>query len=388
MSKDRAVISPKGLERLQAGHLWIYRSDVLECQASAGSIVAVYNKKGHCVGRAFFSDRSQISLRFLSREDIPINREFFEKKLLQASELRQRVVKNSEVYRLVHAEADGLPSIIVDRYGDFLSIQTLTQGSDSVKSMLVDLLADLFHPTGIVERNDGKVRELEGLDLINSSLYGEVPAEVLSMENGFNFRYQLTGGQKTGAFLDQRENRARASEFAFGRALDCFCYEGGFAVQIARNCEEVEALDISEDAVRKAEANAELNQVHNVHFEVENAFDRLRLLDNLKKRYDIIILDPPAFAKNRSHLDAALRGYKEINLRAFRLLNPGGYLITSTCSQLINEDSFLNVLSEASTDAKRAVQVIEKRTQSRDHPILLTMPETYYLKCMIVRVIH
>ena len=388
MSKDRAVISPKGLERLQAGHLWIYRSDVLECQASAGSIVAVYNKKGHCVGRAFFSDRSQISLRFLSREDIPINREFFEKRLLQASELRQRVVKNSEVYRLVHAEADGLPSIIVDRYGDFLSIQTLTQGSDSVKSMLVDLLADLFHPTGIVERNDGKVRELEGLDLINSSLYGEVPAEVLSMENGFNFRYQLTGGQKTGAFLDQRENRARASEFAFGRALDCFCYEGGFAVQIARNCEEVEALDISEDAVRKAEANAELNQVHNVHFEVENAFDRLRLLDNLKRRYDTIILDPPAFAKNRSHLDAALRGYKEINLRAFRLLNPGGYLITSTCSQLINEDTFLNVLSEASTDAKRVVQVIEKRTQSRDHPILLTMPETYYLKCMIVRVIH
>ncbi len=388
MSKDRAVISLKGLERLQAGHLWIYRSDVLECEASAGSIVAVYNKKGHCVGRAFFSDRSQISLRFLSREDIPINREFFEKRLLQASELRQRVVKNSEVYRLVHAEADGLPSIIVDRYGDFLSIQTLTQGSDSVKSMLVDLLADLFHPTGIVERNDGKVRELEGLDLINSSLYGEVPAEVLSMENGFNFRYQLAGGQKTGAFLDQRENRARASEFAFGRALDCFCYEGGFAVQIARNCEEVEALDISEDAVRKAEANAELNQVHNVHFEVENAFDRLRLLDNLKRRYDTIILDPPAFAKNRSHMDAALRGYKEINLRAFRLLNPGGYLITSTCSQLINEDTFLNVLSEASTDAKRVVQVIEKRTQSRDHPILLTMPETYYLKCMIVRVIH
>jgi 23S rRNA (cytosine1962-C5)-methyltransferase len=388
MSKDRAVISPKGIERLQAGHLWIYRSDVLECEASAGSIVTVYNKKRHCVGRAFFSDRSQISLRFLSREDIPIDREFFEKRLLQASELRQRVVKNSEVYRLVHAEADGLPSIIVDRYGDFLSIQTLTQGSDSIKSLLVDLLADLFHPTGIVERNDGKVRELEGLDLISSVLYGEVPTEVLSMENGFNFSYQLTGGQKTGAFLDQRENRARASEFAFGRALDCFCYEGGFAVQIARNCQEVEALDISQAAVRKAEANTELNQVHNVHFEVDNAFDRLRLLDNLKRRYDTIILDPPAFAKNRNHLEAALRGYKEINLRAFRLLNPGGYLITSTCSQLINEDTFLNVLSEASTDARRTVQIIEKRTQSRDHPILLTMPETYYLKCMIVRVIQ
>ena len=388
MSNDRAVISPKGLERLQAGHLWIYRSDVQECEAPAGSIVTVYNRKGHCVGRAFFSDRSQISLRFLTREDIPIDREFFEKRLLQACELRQRVVKNSEVYRVVHAEADGLPSIIVDRYGDFLCIQTLTQGSDHLKSLLVDLLADLFHPRGIVERNDVKVRELEGLKLINSGLYGETPSEVLSMENGFSFRFQLTGGQKTGAFLDQRENRARANVFAFGRALDCFCYEGGFAVQIARNCHEVEALDISEDAVRKAESNAKLNQVHNVHFEVENAFDRLRLLDNLKRRYDTIILDPPAFAKNRSQLDAALRGYKEINLRAFRLLNPGGYLITSTCSQLIHEDTFLNILSEASADARRTVQVIEKRTQSVDHPILLTMPETYYLKCIIVRVIH
>ena len=388
MSKDRAVISPKGLERLQAGHLWIYQSDVLECEASAGSIVAVYNKKGHCVGRAFFSDRSQISLRFLSREDIPINREFLEKRLLQASELRQRVVKNSDVYRLVHAEADGLPSIIVDRYGDYLSIQTLTQGSDSMKSRLVELLVDLFHPTGIVERNDGKVRELEGLELISSVLYGEVPTEIVAQENGFNFRYRLTDGQKTGAFLDQRENRARAGEFAFGRALDCFCYEGGFALQIARNCEEVEALDISEDSIRKAEANAELNGIHNVRFEVDNAFDRLRLLDNLKRRYDTIILDPPAFAKNRNHLEAAMRGYKEINLRALRLLNPGGYLVTSTCSQVVHEDTFLNMLVEASANARRTVQVVEKKTQSRDHPILLAMPETYYLKCMIVRVIN
>jgi 23S rRNA (cytosine1962-C5)-methyltransferase len=387
MSKDRAVVSLRGVERLQAGHLWIYRSDVMECEASAGSIVTVYSKKGHCIGRAFFSDRSQISLRFLTREDIPIHREFFEKRLLQASELRQRVVTNSDVYRLVHAEADGLPSIIVDRYADFLSIQTLTQGSDSMKSMLVGLLVDLFHPKGIVERNDGKVRELEGLDLISSALYGEVPTEIVAQENGFNFRYQLTGGQKTGAFLDQRENRARASEFAFGRALDCFCYEGGFAVQIARKCDEVDAVDISGDAVRMAEANGELNAISNIRFEVENAFDHLRLLDNLKRRYDTIILDPPAFAKNRSHLESALRGYKEINLRAFRLLNPGGYLITSTCSQIISEDIFLNMLAEAATNARRIVQVVEKKTQSRDHPILLTMPETYYLKCMIVRVI-
>jgi 23S rRNA (cytosine1962-C5)-methyltransferase len=388
MSKERAVISPRGVERLQAGHLWVYRSDVLESEASAGSIVSVLNRKGHCVGKAFFSDRSQISLRFLSREDIPTNHEFFAKRLLQAFELRKRVVHNSDVNRLVHAEADGLPSIIVDRYGDFLSIQTLTQGSDFIKSMLVELLVDLFHPKGIVERNDSKVRGLEGLALISSVLYGEVPDQIIAQENGCKFHYQLIDGQKTGAFLDQRENRSRASEYAFGRALDCFCYEGGFAIQIARKCESVEALDISEDAIRQAKANAELNGVQNVHFEVENAFDRLRLLDNLKKKYDTIILDPPAFAKNRSHLDAALRGYKEINLRALRLLNPGGYLITSTCSQIVHEDTFLNILSEASTNARRTVQVIEKRTQSRDHPIMLTMPETYYLKCVIARLIN
>ena len=387
MSKDRVVISPKGVDRLRAGHLWIYRSDVVDSKASAGAIVTVSDKKGHFQGRAFFSDRSQITLRFLSREDVPINQGFFEKRVLQAFELRQRVVKNSQVYRLVNAEADGLPSIIVDQYGDYLSIQTQTQGSETIKSTIAELLVNLFHPKGIIERNDSKVRELEGLEKTNSVLYGEVPTEILANENGLSFLYQLTGGQKTGAFLDQRENRARAKELAFGRALDCFCYEGGFAIHIAGSCEEVEALDISENAIRKARANAELNKVTNLRFEAENVFDRLRLLDNLKVRYDTIILDPPAFAKNRSHLEAAIRGYKEINLRSLRLLNPSGILITSTCSQIINENLFLNLLTEAATDAKKTVQIIEKRTQAQDHPILLTMPETYYLKCIVARVI-
>ncbi|MFN8009272.1 MAG: class I SAM-dependent rRNA methyltransferase [Terriglobia bacterium] len=386
MSEDRAIISPKGVERLRAGHLWIYRSDVVECQAAPGSIVGAYDKKGHCVGKAFFSDRSQICLRFLSREDAPIDREFLKNKLLRAAELRQRVAKESAVYRLVHAEADGLPSVIVDRYGDFLCLQTLTQGADRLKPLLVELLVELFQPAGIVERNDGKVRELEGLNLTTSVLHGEVPAEVLVLENGLRFHYQLMEGQKTGGFLDQRENHARAAEYAFGHALDCFCYEGGFAVHIARQCETVEALDLSETAVQKAIANAALNDIQNLSCEVDNAFDRLRLFDNLKKKFDTIILDPPAFAKNRNHLEAAYRGYKEINLRAFRLLNPGGILITCSCSQLIHEDAFLNLLAEAATNARRTVQVIEKRTQSRDHPILLTMPETYYLKCIILRV--
>jgi 23S rRNA (cytosine1962-C5)-methyltransferase len=387
MNKDHVVISSKGVDRLRAGHLWIYRSDVLDSEASPGAIVTVSDRKGQFQGKAFFSDRSQITLRFLSREDVAINPGFFEKRVLQAFELRQRVVKNSQVYRLLHAEADGLPSIIVDRYGDYLCIQTLTQGSEAIKSIITELLVNLFHPKGIIERNDSKARELEGLEKTNSILYGEVPREILSSENGLSFLYVLTGGQKTGAFLDQRENRARAQELAFGRALDCFCYEGGFAIQIAGSCEEVEALDISENAIRNARANAELNKATNIHFEAENVFDRLRLLDNLKLRYDTIILDPPAFAKNRRHLEAAIRGYKEINLRALRLLNPSGILITSTCSQLINENLFLNILAEAATDARKGVQIIEKRTQAKDHPILLTMPETYYLKCIVARII-
>ena len=387
MSERTAIVSPKGVDRLRAGHLWIYRSDVLQCDADPGAIVSVRDKKGQFHGKAFYSSSSLITLRLLASRDVTIDRGFWKGRLEQAWQLRQRVVKDTDVYRLVHAEGDGLPSIIMDRYSDVFSIQTLSQGSEQIKPILVDLLLELFQAKVVVERNDSKVRELEGLPQICSVLHGEDPGEFVCRENGLQFHFQPLKGQKTGAFLDQRENRAWARDLARGKALDCFCYTGSFAIHLARNCEEVEAVDISEAAVEMGQRNVALNGLTNVRFETENVFDRLKLYDHLKKRFDTIVLDPPAFAKNRSHVEAALRGYREINLRALRMLNPGGLLVTASCSQLIDETQFLNLLVQAASDAKRKVQILQKRTQGQDHPFLLSMPETYYLKCLFLRVL-
>jgi len=387
MSVPPAVVSPKAIERLRAGHLWIYRSDVLGCEADPGTIVSVKDKSGRVFGRAFFSSHSLITLRLITHEDRSIDREFWRERIEQAAQLRQQVVQNSEVLRLVHSEGDWMPSIIVDRYGEVLSIQTLSQGAEQLKPVLTELLLERFQPRAIVERNDSKVRALEGMSRTTSILHGSDPGEIVCRENGLPFYYQPLTGQKTGAFLDQRENRALAARLARGSALDCFCYAGSFAVHLAARCEEVEAIDMSEAAIELGRRNAALNGLHNVRFETENVFDRLKLYDRLKKRFDTIVLDPPAFAKNRSHVEAALRGYREINLRALRLLNPGGLLVTASCSQLIDETLFLNLLTQAASDAQRRVQVLQKRTQSQDHPFLLSMPETFYLKCLFLRVL-
>ena len=388
MTSSKAIVSSKAVERIKAGHLWIYRSDVLECKASPGSVVSVFDKKGKFYGRAFYSSTSLITLRLLTSLDEPIDRRFWLKRLQTAFELRQRVVSDTEVYRLVHAEGDGLPSIIVDRYGETLALQTLSQGAEQIKPLLIDILLEVFAPQAVVERNDAKVRELEGLPRQVSMLYGEDPGELVCQENGLRFYYHPTTGQKTGAFLDQRENRAWTRTLARGSALDCFCYTGGFAAHMASSCKEVEAVDVSESALELARRTAELNQIGNIRFEADNVFDRLRLYANLKRRFDTIVLDPPAFAKNRNHVESALRGYKEINLRALSLLNPGGLLVTASCSQLIDEITFLNLLTQAAAEARRRVQVIQKRTQSQDHPFLLSMPETYYLKCFFLRVLE
>lgn len=387
MSAQHALISPKAVDRLQAGHLWIYRSDVLECAASPGSIIIVKDKKGRIYGRAFYSSNSLITLRLITQEDRDIDKNFWRQRIQRASQLRERVVQNSEVFRLVHGEGDWMPSIIVDRYRDVLSIQTLSQGSEQVKPILTELLLELFQPKAIIERNDSKVRALEGLPQTISILHGSDPGEIVCRENGLPFYYQLLSGQKTGAFLDQRENRVWAKTLAHGSALDCFCYSGSFAVHLALVCDEVEAIDMSESAVALGRRNADLNGLGNVRFETENVFDRLKLYDHLKRRFDTIVLDPPAFAKNRSHVEAAMRGYREINLRALRLLNPGGVLITASCSQLIDETLFLNLLAQAASDARKKVQVLQKRTQGQDHPFLLSMPETFYLKCLFLRVL-
>ena len=409
-----AVVSAKGAARARSGHLWIYRSDVTrKPQAETGSVVRVVDHRGRFVALAHYGKESEITLRIISKDDVEITRDFWLTRLRAAARWRERVVMDTDAYRLVHAEGDLLPGLIIDRYGDCFALQTLTRGMEALKAMWTELLVEEFHPRLIAERNDAKVRQLEGLPMINSLLYSAVGQtaslpmapqgadeenkdkppvwptaadDLFITENGIRFRIDLFEGQKTGAFLDQRENRAAAMRYARGRGLDCFSFHGSFALHMAKGCERVTAVDISEPAIESARRNAELNGVTNVEFVEANAFDLLRDYDDAGERFDTIVLDPPAFAKNRGAVEAALRGYKEINLRALRLLNQGGVLITCSCSYHVGEELFLDVLAEAARDAGRAVQVVEKRAQSRDHPILLTVPETYYLKCIVARV--
>ncbi len=389
--KDEAVISAKGLQRVRDGHLWIYRSDVVgRPNVESGSVVRVTDNRGRFVAWAHFGVETEITLRLLSKEEIKIDRSFWQARLQAAAEWRRRVVDDTNAYRLVHAEGDLLPGLIIDRYDDCFVVQTLTRGMDALKTMWVELLVEQFQPRLIIERNDAKVRQLEGLPMINSVLYskdGSAPADFAVAENGIKFWVDLVEGQKTGAFLDQRENRAAAMSYASGRGLDCFSFHGSFALHLASDCERVTAIDVSEAAIERARRNADLNGITNIEFIAGNVFDTLRDYDDAGERFDTIVLDPPAFAKNRGSVAAALRGYKEINLRALRILNPGGVLITCSCSYHVSEEMFLETLTEAARDAGRQVQIIEKRTQGRDHPILLTVPETYYLKCMVLRVI-
>lgn len=394
---DHAVISAKGLTRARTGHLWIYRSDVTGRPAvESGSVVRVLDQRGRFVASAHYSAESEISLRLLSKDDPEIDREFWRRRLRAAAEWRERVVSETDAFRLVHAEGDYLPGLIIDRYDDSFVIQTLTRGMDLLKTTWVELLVEEFRPCLIVERNDAKVRQLESLPMINSVLYRAErfekdlhPGDEFTMtENGLKFLVNLLEGQKTGAFLDQRENRATARRYAHGRGLDCFSFHGSFALHLAKACRQVTALDISQPAIERARRNAELNGLTNIEFIEANVFDVLHDYDDVGERFDTIVLDPPAFAKNRGSVEAALRGYKEINLRALRLLNPGGVLITCSCSYHVNEELFLRMLADAAQDAGRMVQIVEKRTQSRDHPILLSVPETYYLKCVVVRAMN
>ena len=396
-SNDTAVISAKGASRAREGHLWIYRSDVIaRPKVASGSVVRVADHRGRFVGWAHFGAETEITLRLLSKTEDTIDREFWRRRLLAAADWRRRVVADADAYRLVHAEGDYLPGLIVDRYGDCFVLQTLTRGMDALKPMWTELLVEEFQPRLIVERNDAKVRQLEGLPMVNSVLYSAVGqaaslpvmSEFVITENGIKFQVDLLEGQKTGAFLDQRENRLAAMNYASGRGLDCFSFHGSFALHLASDCDSVTAVDISEPAIESAKRNAELNGISNIEFVAANVFDRLRDYDDAGERFDTIVLDPPAFAKNRGALEGALRGYKEINLRALRLLNPGGVLITCSCSYHVGEELFLEMLKEAARDAGRQIQVVEKRTQGRDHPILLTVPETYYLKCVVLRVME
>jgi 23S rRNA (cytosine1962-C5)-methyltransferase len=378
------VVSARGEERLRSGHPWIYRSDVADARAGAGDIVQVRNARGRALGSALFSDRSQITLRMLSYGDALADEGLLRARIATAVAFRQTLAIDATAYRLVHGEADLLPSLIVDRYGDYLVVQALSQGTDRLLPAVVSTLTDLLRPRGILARNDPRTRSLEGLEQRVEVLAGDVPDVVTVTEAGIEYDVDLRRGQKTGLFLDQRENRIAAAAYARGRLLDCFTYNGGFALVLGRRADETIAFDVSEDAVQRVKQNAARNHVA-VDARVGNVFDELRGLERLGERFDTIVLDPPAFAKNKAAVANARAGYKEINLRALKLLNPGGTLVTCSCSYNVSEAAFAEIVYDASVDAQAHVTVVEKRMQGRDHPVLLGVPETYYLKCFILR---
>jgi len=384
-------IRRRGADRIRNGHLWVYRSDVVDPgpEILAGSIVSVRDERGSAVGKAFYSSKSQIALRFLTRgsaANVPINEAFLQYRINAADQHRNRIGVDPKLSRRIYSEGDLLPGLIVDRYNDVLVVQSLCQAVDSLEPTLTALLQKQYEPRSILFRNDARVRELEGLPIEQHVVGEPLPETVIVDEDGKQFEIALMTGQKTGAFLDQRENHRAARRYAHGIALDGCTYGGGFALHMADVCQSVDAVDISAASVRLLEANARRNGIENVRGIEANVFDYLREASSERRRYDTIVLDPPAFAKSRDTVDSSIRGYKEINNRAMRILKDGGILITCTCSHHVSEAIFAEMLAEAARDAGCWARVIERRIQASDHPVLLTVPETLYLKCFVLEI--
>jgi len=379
-------IQRHGAQRVQDGHPWVYRSDVLGTpEIVPGEVVRVLDGRNVRLGWAHASTASTIALRMLPYETQQTDQGFFRRLIKRAQAYRDIVVSDTDAYRLVHAEADLLPGLIIDRYGDFFSIQTLTQGMDVAKHAVVAALEELYSPRGVYERNDTNSRKYEGLEESTGVLAGEDPDALEITMNGVKFLLDLPGGQKTGFFLDQRENYRAAANYARGAALDAFCYQGGFALHLAGKCESVEAVDSSEAALAAVRSNARRNGFENLQTKQAKVFDLLSDYERGKKTFQTVVLDPPAFAKSRKHVEAAARAYKEINLKGLKLLDRDGFLITSSCSHHFSEADLLSVVAEAALDAGKRLRVVERRSQARDHPISLTIPETHYLKCLILQ---
>ncbi len=379
------IVSARGEQRIRGGHPWIYRADVVDVDAAAGDTVAVLGPRRRVLGQALFSDRSQIPLRMLTRGEEAAGLDLWRSRLEAAIRFRESLHLDANAYRLVHGEGDLLPSLVIDRYADYLVVQALSQGVDRLLPEITSLLVELTAPAGILARNDPRVRTLEGLEQKVEVLHGTIPESLLVREGPVEYDVDLRKGQKTGLFLDQRENREAAVRYARGRLLDAFSYHGGFALRLAPLCAEAEAIEISADAVARVRVNAARNNLPHLQAREANVFDELRRLEKAGARYDTIVLDPPAFARNKTSVPGALAGYKEINLRAMRLLNSGGYLVTCSCSYNVNEAMFADMLLEASIDSHTPVTIVERRMQGRDHPVLVGVPETYYLKCFILR---
>ena len=383
-------VSPRGASRLKDGHVWVYRSDIVSVDGvPPGSLVSVVDHRGQPFGTALYSSSSQIAVRLISHEPIADFPALLRQRVADAIAYREPIVHDTNAYRVVFSEADFLPGLIVDRYNDIVSMQILTQAMDAemVRETLISELTERLRPAAVVERVDPRVRQLEELQPRTSGLVrGEKGSTIFTM-NGIQFHFDALEGQKTGAFLDQRENYAAAAQYAHGEALDAFCYQGGFALHLAPRCSRVTGIDGSRPALEVADRNATLNHRDQNQPEIEwieaNAFDLLKDYSASGQRYDTIVLDPPAFAKTKRDLDAALRGYKELNLRALKMLRPSGVLVTCSCSYHVGQADFIEMLADAARDARRTLRLVEVRGQGRDHPILLNVPETAYLKCVI-----
>jgi 23S rRNA (cytosine1962-C5)-methyltransferase len=388
MTEPIVEITRRGAERLARGHLWIYRSDVARAPAGAeaGDVVALVDGRRRFLAKAFWSARSQIALRVVTRQEEPVDEAFLADRLASAAALRATAFGPEAAVRLVHGEADLLPGLVVDRYGEVAVMQTLVPATDRRKALLAELVAATVPVRTVVERNDVRVRELEGLPQVKGVLRGEAPGVLEVREGEVRLRVDPLLGQKTGAFLDQRENHLRAGEYAAGRCLDCFSYAGGFALQLCRRAERVTAVEMQPGPAGLLRENAALNRAERLEVVEANAFDHLRDLSEQPPDFDLVVLDPPAFAKNKESLPGARRGYKEINLRALQILKPGGFLVTCSCSYHLSEALLEEIVLEAARDAGREVQLLERRGAGRDHPVLLGVPETRYLKCLVARV--
>ncbi len=395
-SNPVVTVNQRGALRLKNGHAWVYRSDLVPpIDAPPGSLVQVVDQRSRRLGTALYSSSSQIAIRLVSTQEVSADElpSSVRARVAAAILFRQETASNTDSYRVVFSEADLLPGLIVDKYNDVLSLQILTQAFDraDLRQLVIDSLGDAFPEANLLERVDPHIRELEQLPARQSQLLrGERSSTIFSL-NGVQFHFDGLGGQKTGAFLDQRENYAAAARYAHGDALDCFTYQGGFALHLARVCQSVAAVDASRPALEVADRNLQLNCGQHVCDEIEwleaNAFDLLKDYATAGQQYDTIVLDPPAFAKTKRAVPTALRGYKELNLRALKMLRPGGILITCSCSFHVSEAEFLEILGSAAADAGTEVRILEKRGAAADHPFLLNVPETSYLKCIICQVI-
>jgi len=377
--------------RVRGGHPWIYASEIEKVEGAFenGDIVDVHDFRGKFIGRGFYNPQSQISLRILTRNDEPCDRAFFERRVRDAWEYR-KLLCDPNSCRLIYSESDFLPGLVVDKFADILVLQSLSLGIERIKDMLCDILMEVVQPAGIWERSDVPVRRLEGLEQTTGLLRGEVPDEVDMVENGIHFMVDVKHGQKTGFFLDQKQNRAALAPLCKGaKVLDCFCHNGSFSLHAAKyGAKSVLGVDISEEALEVARRNAAINGFTNVAFQAANCFDLLREQTEAGEQYDLVILDPPAFTKNKAAVQSAIRGYKEINLRGLKLVRPGGFLVTCSCSQHVLPEMFQDVVNQAARDAKKRVRLVEYRTQGYDHPILPQSVETKYLKTMILQVFN